>query len=311
MEIRRIQTGTVITEPGFYAMPIEWHHSQCCDGFSVSSSGLRAIDLYSPLHFWDQYVNPDAPEETDEDRAAEKKHFRMGRAAHTLMLEPEKFKGLYCVRPGIWKDWRTDAAKTWRLDRTKEGFTVLSGEEMLAIHGIAVALQNHRWHTEGILAGIVEVSMVVRDPKTGIWLKSRPDAIPLVNSFTDLKVLRSVKPHDVARSVKTLGYDMQLALAGVCMHLLTGETIDNFWLVTVEVNRPHAIHVATLSLESIYWARIRVRHALDRLAKCLADNYWPAYDADGQEIQSDHWQAERWKEEQSSGLLPKDDTFDG
>jgi hypothetical protein len=35
--------GTLISEPGIYAMALEEYHSQCCVGPSVSSSGLRKI----------------------------------------------------------------------------------------------------------------------------------------------------------------------------------------------------------------------------------------------------------------------------
>lgn len=309
MEIRRIKHGEVITEPGFYEMPIEWHHSQCCDGFSVSSSGLRLIDLNSPLHFWDEYVNPAREEDDDEDKAKEKKHFRMGRAGHTLMLEPEKFERGFCVRPAMFDSWRTKAAKEWRLERIKEGYTVLSADEMQAIHGIAIALKNHRWHADGILGGVIETSMIVRDPKTGIWLKGRPDAIPLHRVLVDLKVQRSAKPSDVAHAIRSLGYDMQMALGGICWSLLTGEPIDQNWLLAIEAQRPHAIHIATLSADSIHWARLRLRRALDTLSTCLAQDYWPAYGLDGQEVGPDSWQTERYGKLQSSGLLPAEDGF--
>lgn len=315
MEIRQIKFGDIITEPGIYEMPIEWHHSQCCAGFSVSSSGLRKIipngPQNSPLHFWQEYVAPkaDDAEDDSEEKAAEKKHFRMGRAGHTLMLEPEKFASRYCTRPGMFKDWRTDAAKQWRLDRIKEGFTVLAPEEMKAVHGIGVALRNHRWHKEGILSGIVECSMVVKDPKTGIWIKSRPDAIPLWKVATDLKVARSAHPADVARSIRTLGYDVQMALSGVASELLGIGAVDEYWMVVVEPKAPHAIHVAALGRQMIYRGRLRIRHALDLLQDCLVKDYWPAYGEDGAEVELAQWEDDAFKKEQASGLLPKEAVF--
>lgn len=45
LEVRRIEAGEIITEPGIYDMPIRWYHDNCCDGLSVSSSGLRTIML--------------------------------------------------------------------------------------------------------------------------------------------------------------------------------------------------------------------------------------------------------------------------
>ena len=62
MEIRKIAYGEKVTEPGIYDMPINWYHDDCCDGPSVSSSGLRTIELESPEHYWAHHpANPDRP----------------------------------------------------------------------------------------------------------------------------------------------------------------------------------------------------------------------------------------------------------
>lgn len=310
MEIQRIADGEIIDRPGLYEMSLAHYHSQCCDGPSVSSTGLRAISLKSPLHFYDSSAfNPNRPVEDFSDPEAI--HFRLGRAAHFLMLEPEKFAANIAVRPDKFDSWRTDLSKTWRTDRQSEGFTIMTPEERDNAFEIASTLKAHPWHAEGILAGLVETSMICQDSKTGIWIKSRPDSIPINDAFTDLKVCRDSSPDAVARAIKTLGYDMQMALAGVCMQNLTdGErTVDQFWIVAVEAQRPHAIHVATLSTGMVYWARVRLRHALDTMAKCLADNYWPSYGLDGAEVAPTPYEQERFDRFQKSGLLPQKDEF--
>ena len=47
-EIRTLAPGEKITEPGFYRIDLDVHHSQCCDGFSVTSGVLRNIHLKTP-----------------------------------------------------------------------------------------------------------------------------------------------------------------------------------------------------------------------------------------------------------------------
>lgn len=308
MDIKRIEQGEIITEPGIYDMPLGWYHSDCCDGPSVSSTGLRRIALKSPLHFWDtSYLNPERAPDSDDELEGE--HFRLGRAAHYRMLEPALFKANVAVRPERFDSWRTGAAKLWLADAQADGKTVLTPPDMVRVDGIAKALSEHPWHSGGILGGAVETSLVTRDSKTGIWIKSRPDSMPIDGAITDLKCVRDASPRAVSKAIRDLGYDLQFALAGACWFNLTGETLDQFWLVAVESSRPHAIHVASLSTASTYWARIRLRQALDTMAACLKSGDWPSYGADGLEHQPAPYEAERWEAEQKSGLLPKEDEF--
>lgn len=310
MEIRRIEHGEIITEPGFYDIPINWYHDNCCDGPSVSSTGLRTIDLQTPLHYWDSsYLNPNR--DPDEDKKAlEADHFRLGRSAHFRMLEPEKFAGAIAVRPeALWDSWRMKDARAWMNEHQKMGFTVLTEGELKQVDGIARSLNANPLIRDGLLGGAVETSLIVKDSKTGIWLKSRPDSIPIDDAFTDLKCMQDASPLAVDRAIRSLGYDMQMALAGVCLFNLTQRTVDTFWIVAVEVKRPHAIHIAKLSTDAVYWARIRLRKSLDTMAKCLADGDWPSYGADGQESRPSKFDLERYERDQKNAQLPQADDF--
>ncbi|MFY0633646.1 MAG: PD-(D/E)XK nuclease-like domain-containing protein [Vannielia sp.] len=51
-EIRTLKDGEKITEPGFYRIPLDQHHSQPCDGVSVTSGILRAMDSQTPEDVW-------------------------------------------------------------------------------------------------------------------------------------------------------------------------------------------------------------------------------------------------------------------
>lgn len=308
MELRKIETGEIVTEPGLYAIDIDWYHQQCCDGPSVSSSGLRTIALKSPLHFYDDSAfNPDRPK--DDPAEEEAVHFRIGRAGHYLLLEPHLFDEQFVERPPEYTSYASGDAKLWRTAVQSKGKTPMTPAEMERAKGIARTLKAHPLHSEGILGGLVEASLIVRDEKTGIWLKSRPDSIPINDAFTDLKLVRDASPKAVDKSVKSLGYDMQLALSGICFEKLTERTVDQFWLVCVESSRPHAIHVASMSVATTYWARIRLRQAIDTMAECLRSGYWPSYGSDGQEVAPNPYDVEIWEQFQKGGLLPKEAEF--
>lgn len=60
MEIRTLAEGEKITEPGFYAITLDRHHSQPCDGPSVTSGVLRQMELATPADVWAfSLLNPD------------------------------------------------------------------------------------------------------------------------------------------------------------------------------------------------------------------------------------------------------------
>lgn len=307
IEIRKIGYGEKITSPGIYEMPLAWHHADCCDGPSVTSTNLRKMEMETPQHMFDTWSgNPERDPDTGR-KLLEADYFRFGRAAHLKVLEPGLYKNNIAVRPDIWDSWRSKDAKGWLAEMNAMHMTVLTPDEEERVMGAVRAINAHQAFRDGILGGMVEASMVIRDKRTGIWIKSRPDSIPNQAIITDLKFMDDVSPRSVDRSIRTLGYDMQLALAGITFFALTTITIDTMFLLAVESKRPHAIHVAMLSTGAVYWARVRIRRALDRIAKCLQDNYWPAYEADGQPAGEPYpTQVTEWEALQKAGIMPED-----
>lgn len=305
MKIQKIKHGQKITEPGIYDMPISWYHDDCCDGPSISSSGLRTIETKTPAHYWaDSPLNKDR---IDEEDSAEKKHFRLGRAAHLLLLEPEKFREIVVTRPAQFDSWRTNAAKEWRARAVNiEGKTVLDGDEFLAVTGIASALRGHALHRDGVLDGDIELSIIWKDQKTGVWLKARPDAIPAsANVLADFKTTTDASPLAAYRSVRDFGYDMQLALGGIGMQTVLGRRMTDYVIIFVEVKRPHAILVAPIDSERIGWARLRLRRAVNTFAECLKANRWPSYEAfDGEHVMIADYEKAQIDRDKAAKTLP-------
>ncbi len=68
-EIRTISDDELITENGFYQISMDRHHSQPCDGPSVTSGVLRKMILSTPADVWAFHqLNPDRW--PDDDRPA-------------------------------------------------------------------------------------------------------------------------------------------------------------------------------------------------------------------------------------------------
>lgn len=304
--IRKIRHGEIITEPGVYEMPMGWYHSDCCDGPSVSSTGLRTIVNQTPKAYWDSsYLNPNAADDSESEEA---KHFRIGRAGHLLLLEPENFAKQVVTRPAAFDSWRSKEAKRWRADAILEGKTVLDPAEMLQVQGVAASLREHHLHRDGILDGQIEASLIWKDEKSGIWLKARPDAIPFAsNDVSDLKIMADPHPDAAERSVRRLGYDVQMALVGIGMEVLLKREVEEYQLICVGSKRPHDLVILTVAEERIDYGRRRLRKALTVMAECLKSGYWPSYEEyDGVRVSLSEFEKQKIISDTAAGRLPKE-----
>lgn len=283
--------GELITAPGVYALDMDAYHGQPCDGPSISSSGLRTIWSKSPAHYFhESSLNPHREE------PGERPHFSLGRAAHHLLLQGrEGFDAEYAIRPDKWKDWRTDAAKEWRAEQLAAGLTIITDAELVNIAGMARSLSAHPLVKAGILDGAVERSLIWRDPETGMWCKSRPDAIPNTSGdVADLKTCVSVSTDSLRRSLGDYGYHQQGALVGEAFRHILGREMQTFTLVWVEKEAPWCVRVTTLTPEDLRRGSMQNAAALRQFASCVADGHWPGpggIQQDGEYLPIGDWAA--------------------
>lgn len=281
MKITRIADGEIITRPGAYRMSLDWYHSQSCAGPSTSSSELRTLFSDSPAHAWEESsLNTAKREQEDEEetKLAEKKSYILGRAAHHLLLGEDDFQTAFIVRPleiddKPWNGNRT-VCKEWLRVQAKAGRTVLTDKNIEQIRGMAHALAAHPLVKMGILEGEIEVSLVWRDERTGLWLKSRPDAIPTSSGdFGDLKGT-SFYAYDLDRQAENCRYDMQAALAKLGCKEVLGLDLESFSLVFASFRPPHCVDVLEIHQKDIEAAGRDLRVAIDTLAWCLEHDNW-------------------------------------
>ena len=268
--------GEKISKPGLYAnLPIEVYHSDCCDGPSISSSGLRSLFSASPAHFWSEsYMNPDREEEDPSDA------FILGRACHHLLLGEADFEKFFVIRPPElngkpWQGNRTDC-KEWLTMMKEEGFTILTPNMVEVIRGMSRSLSKNPLVQHGILNGLVEHSIIWKDEETGIWLKVRPDNCPLDSAvFADLKSTVSVSTDALAKAIADYGYFTQGALVGTASREVLGMRMESFSLVAVEKTAPYCSRVVTLKDCDLELGERVIRTALRTFANCLERNDWP------------------------------------
>lgn len=263
--------GTQIATPGAYeGIPMEAYHGDLCVGPSLSSGGIRSMWTKSPAHYFvESYLNPNR-------KVEDKPHFAIGRAAHKLLIEGrDGFDAEYAIRPEGWDSWRSKDAQTWREEQIKAGRTVLVADDLIQIAGMAKSLAAHPMVRTGILDGLIERSFVWQDPRTGIWLKARPDAVPAPTDLADLKTTTSVSDDDIQRSLTSFLYPVQGAVACAGVEATTGVKPESFTLVFVEKEEPWAVRVVTLQAEDLERGAGIMKWGVWEFAKAVKTGVWP------------------------------------
>jgi hypothetical protein len=310
-----VWTGKQIVEAGAYSgLPIEDYFApDICRGPSISSSGLRTIWSQGPAAFWwNSPLNPNAAPQASKDC------FDLGKAAHALLLGESGFYEKFAVRPATWADWRTKAAQEWRDEMRALGFTILTPENIDQIRGMAgllpgqsampeSGLANSRYVKLGLLEGDVEVTVAWQDPKTGVWVKVRPDVIPRASGmFADIKTTSSADP---LKSVWEFNYHMQGALIGEGARTVLGVEMALFVLVFVQTKPPFRVTVIELEpyeamgevIDPLAIGAEQNRAALDTLARCLKTGEWPAADGEARPARMPAWYSDRLARWRASG----------
>lgn len=264
--------GQPIATPGLYkGVPLPLYHQQLTVTPSISSSGQRTIWDKSAAEYFDtSYLNPDRPDEP------ERAHFSVGRAAHHLLLLGRKgFDEEFVVRPEEFDSYRTKDAKKWKANHLDAGFTIITAQELVDIAGMAKSLAAHPMIRAGILDGLVERTIVFRCPHTGVFVKSRPDAIPTDEDFSDLKTCADLSDNALQRTITTFGYHQQGAtVRSAAKHALDID-MRSFSLVCVQKTRPYCVRVVELTKDDLDRGEQQNRVANHYFLRGIETGEWP------------------------------------
>lgn len=294
-------TGGSIVIPGLYAnMPMSHYHTRdVCDGYSISSSGLRKIFNKSLAHYWD--TSPYNPNRAEDEPSRE---MIIGRAAHHLMMGESNFAEFFRAAPpevpdakGNLKPWSLvyNYAKEWQDARRRDGIETIFPKEIEMLMGMARAIGAHPLVKAGALNGYIEHSGFWRH-ETGVWLKIRPDVIPSASGdVCDLKTTSSVQWVDLQRTIADMGYVQQFALMREGFRKL-GFPFASATLLFVERNRPHCVRIVSLKPQELDRGEQMNRAALRAFVRCLKSREWPGPGGvrrDAEEIWTPDWYKEQ------------------
>lgn len=244
---------------------------------SISKSGLDLI-ARSPAHY--RYG----------ERREATRAMVIGSAVHAAILEPDLFAKQYMLLRDV-KDRRASEYK--QAVDIHGADNVLTGTEADYVSGIqeAVALDDDLMAILNA-PGRAELSVITKDPITGVDVRCRFDWLTDDGRPLDLKTTLDARPDAFSRSVLNYRYHVQAAFYCDVWEWETGEQLDRMRFAALEKAMPHATALYWLDDEAIAEGRKLYREALNTYADCLESGYWPAYEGGVQLLNLPPWAVE-------------------
>ena len=271
-----------------------YHHGVVDGEESLSHSGMKTLLGQSPAHFRHAIDHP-------EDRE-QKKYFDLGSAVHAYVLGAgheliaEIRRGPTSPRHPFgsgdpYDDYRTKDCQAKRDDAYAQGLVPILAKDITRVHAMVAALRRHELASTLLEPGSFtpEVSAFARDPKSGVLLRARFDALRHDLTCVDFKTTAKLaKPAAVGRSVFDLGYYLQ---AAVYQHVaaLCGVELAGFEFVMQETTAPFAPSVFHVGPASVDLGRARMREAIDLYVECRHTGVWPGYPAESVQVDVPGW----------------------
>lgn len=304
IQIHTLADNEKITEPGFYRMSLDRHHSQPCEGVSVTSGVLRRMLLKTPGDVWAFHqLNPERWEE--EDSTAK----RLGRlmAAYVEGGEEEVERLFYILpdnRPNRPTRVQYQAIKEGRGSKTAHAAVAFWREvdtdsrdqitetQMQMVRNMGMALA-HDPAARAILGGEPEITMAWRDERTGLWCLARPDQLSFGGFISDYKKISpqggTFNKSLCYRAIRAHRYDMQMALAWEGMERLTGHLSKEVGLLFQADVKPHFCIPIEIAEEELQIGKFYNHQSMLRFAECLDAGHWSE---PGEEPGVFHWSDE-------------------
>lgn len=196
----------------------------------------------------------------------------LGRAAHTLTFEPDRFDLDYAV----WTEGDR-RGKAWLDFKAANGDrTILKADEADTARAIADAVRSSPAVAPYLDGGEYERTVLWHDPTTGLKCKARLDWInPRRRALVDLKTTVSIEARRFGLIAARLGYPCQVAhYFEACVNGL-GWTPDECVIVAVESSAPHDVGVFVLDDDALTYGSEIVAELLSELAARRKSGRWP------------------------------------
>lgn len=285
----------LISEPGAYpGISNEDYHrnANLLPGPSLSSSGAKTLISQSPYHFWaNSPMNPARPPES------EKSHFGIGKIVHDMLFLPDRLTENYHILPDGFNaaHKKVFAEEIEALNHAvAKGKTILRHKDYQTAMKLADAVGMDRLGRLSFSAGLAETTIVWKDKETGVWLRCRPDWIPLsiIDGKGDVRVVSDLKtsapeycsPQGFQRAINRFGYHITAAFYREGVREVYDSDYTHWTHIVCEKEFPHTVSTYPLPLADIERGLFQMRLAVRLFADCLERDHWPSYTEEPLEV---------------------------
>lgn len=244
----------------------EYHNSE-----GISSTGISLLLDCPKRYHYEYHGKPEVLDPKEQQEARNK--YKMGRALHMLVLEPEKFDAtFYCMAEKVNLTTKIGKELWAKAELEANGREILRAGSWEDIKAMAESVKSHSIWKE-FKDGLVEQSIYWEGGVFNTELKARPD---IFNDrlIIDVKTTDSIKLF--ANSIYNYGYHRQAA-----MQIDGLKTVDGkkrlFAYFVVEKKAPYLTGCFTLDEVSLDQGRREYLDAAITYTECKHSDIWPDY----------------------------------
>lgn len=214
----------------------------------------------------------------ERDNPSTEKHFTLGSAVHSLLLED----GKTVVHVPV-NDWKTVKAREQRDAALAEGKYPLNNSEHAQALGMAESLRTHPTVARHLEAGHTEVAITGVDPDTWTPMKARLDILDVdARVIVDPKTSATMAPGEFGTHAYRHGYHMA-AVHYIQMAAQATDTDPAEWtflFAVVEKAEPYLRFVTALDAPSMELGRRDRARGIAQYLQCERTDKWPGYTTD-------------------------------
>lgn len=237
----------------------------------VAMEGLRISSVRAVMK------NP-ARYKHDRDNPSTEKHFTLGSAVHSLLLED----GKTVVHVEV-NDWKTVKAREQRDAALAQGLYPLNNAEYAQALAMAESLRTHPTVAQHLAAGHTEVAITGVDPATWTLMKARLDILDVdARVILDAKTTATLEQDEFGTHAWRHGYHIAAAhyIQMAAQATDTDPAEWTFLFAVVEKAAPHLRFVTGLDALSLDLGRRDRARGIAQYLECERTNKWPGYSTD-------------------------------
>lgn len=272
-------------------MPAEQYHGI---RQRMSSSGIKKY-MRTPRHFLNSWQGLE--EEEDKDC------FRIGRAAHMMLLETQKFREQHIVEPeftGFTQDGRVsktskeakEKREAWKKAQNKDAL-ILTQAELDNMIGMIESVLENKVAANLLGKGIPESTFIWTDEETKVMCKARPDYIAQEEDgsihLIDFKTAADVTTNIFANQAAKLNYHVSMAFYHDAVVKFFKRQPESITLIVVEKTPPFESVVYPMEDPWFEHGQAVYKSCLRGYRKNFLTNTWPQFRQGAVMLPMPHW----------------------